>query len=138
MTDIFFLDACALIAILAGETGSEKIRYIIQEAIDGKVVLKMNQINLLEVYYHVCNVYNQDEADKAMEIIRLFPIEINHGLSESKFREAGRIKSVYKVPLGDSIAVSECIMENGILLTSDHNDFEKLRNSENIRINWFR
>jgi len=54
------------------------------------------------------------------------------------FNEAGRIKSKYKIPLGDSIAVAECIIGEGILVTSDHNDFEKIDEAEKIKINWFR
>ena len=52
MNSLFILDACALIALLAGEKGAEKVRDIIQDAIDGKITVKINQINLLEVYYH--------------------------------------------------------------------------------------
>ena len=69
---------------------------------------------------------------------REFPIEIIIGLKEDVFNEAGRIKSIYKIPLGDSIAVAECIIGNGILVTSDYNDFEKIEKKENIKINWFR
>ena len=86
MNNIFILDACALIALLAGETGSEKVKDLVQQAIDEKIILKMNQINLLEVYYYICNVYNQDEANKALEKIKRFPIEIKNGLSEEKFQ----------------------------------------------------
>ena len=138
MKNIFIFDACALIALLAAEDGSEKVRDLILDAIDGNILLKMNQVNLLEVYYYLCNVYNQDKANKAMEKIKKFPIEIINGLSEVKFKEAGRIKSIYKIPLGDSIAVAECIVEKGTLVTSDHNDFEKILKKEIIKINWFR
>ena len=44
----------------------------------------------------------------------------------------------YKIPLGDSIAIAECIMEKGTLITSDRSDFEKVGNTENIKIYWFR
>ena len=71
------------------------------------------------------------------EVIDL-PIEIIIGLKDNVFKEAGRIKAKYKIPLGDSIAVAECIIGNGILVTSDHNDFEILEKSENVTINWFR
>jgi hypothetical protein len=40
--------------------------------------------------------------------------------------------------LGDSIAVAECIIEEGTLITADHADFEKIGNIENIKIFWFR
>ena len=66
------------------------------------------------------------------------PIEIMIGLKEDVFKEADRIKAKYKIPLGDSIAVAECIIGNGILVTSDHNDFEILEKNENVTINWFR
>jgi len=138
LNDIFILDACALIALLAGENGAENVKRIIQDAINGDIAVKMNQINLLEVYYKVCNVYNQDEANKAMKKIKEFPIEIIIGLKEDVFNEAGRIKSKYKIPLGDSIAVAECIISKGTLVTSDHNDFEKIEKKEKLKINWFR
>jgi predicted nucleic acid-binding protein len=76
------LDACALIALLAGEPGAENVKKIIQDAIDGNATIKINRINLLEVYYKVCNVYNQDEANKTIEKIKEFPIEIIIGLKE--------------------------------------------------------
>jgi PIN domain nuclease of toxin-antitoxin system len=88
LNELYILDACALIALLAKEQGYEKIRNIIQEAIDGYVTVKMNQINLLEVYYDVCKVYDQNEANKALETINKFPIEIIIGLAEEVFKEA--------------------------------------------------
>ena len=52
MSNVYFLDACALIAFLSGENGSAKIKLILQDALQKKVILRMNQINLLEVYYN--------------------------------------------------------------------------------------
>ena len=138
MNDIYILDACALIALLAGEPGAEAVGNIIQSAVDGNVKVKINQINLLEVYYKICNVYNQNEANKVIEKIKEFPIEIMVGLKENVFNEAGRIKSKHKIPLGDSIAAAECIVCEGILVTSDHNDIEKIEKAENIKVHWFR
>ena len=138
MNNIFILDACAIIALLAGEKGAENVKKLIQEAIEEKISLKMNQINLLEVYYHICKTYNQDEAKKVITKLKEFPIEILIGLNESVFNEAGRIKAKYKIPLGDSIAVAECIINKGILVTSDHNDFEIFEKTEKLSINWFR
>ena len=138
MNNLFILDACALIALLAGEQGAEKVRDIIQDAIDEKATVKINQINLLEVYYHIINIYDQNEANEMLNIIRKFPIEVIIGLEDSTFNEAGRIKSKYKIPLGDSIVVAECVIRKGILVTSDHSDLEKMENAEKITINWFR
>jgi predicted nucleic acid-binding protein len=132
------LDACALIALLAGEPGGDNVKKIIQDAVDGNAYVKINQINLLEVYYHLCSVYDQAGADKALKKIKEFPIEIIIGLKEEVFREAGRIKSKYKIPLGDTILVAECIIGKWILVTSDHTDIERIEEAENIKVNWIR
>jgi PIN domain nuclease of toxin-antitoxin system len=92
LNELFILDACALIALLAGENGAENVKRIIQDAINGDITVKINQVNLLEVYYKVCNAYNQDEANKTMKKLKEFPIEIIIGLKEDVFNEAGRIK----------------------------------------------
>ena len=126
MTNIFFMDACAMIALLAGEPGAERVKEMIQNAINGNIMLKINQINLLETYYHLVSVYNQNDANRVMEKIKEFPIEVIIGLSDEVFKEAGKIKSKYKIPLGDSIAIAECIVGNGTLVTSDHTDLEKI------------
>ena len=65
--------------------------------------------------------------------IKEFPIEIITGLTDDVFEEAGRIKSKYKIPLGDSIVAAECLIKNGTLVTSDHDDFEKIKEAENIK-----
>ena len=138
MNNIYILDACSLIALLVGEKGAENIKDIIQNAIDGKTTVKINQINLLEVYYFTINNYGQDEANKMLKRIKEFPIEIITGLTDDVFEESGRIKSKYKIPLGDSIVAAECLIKKGTLVTSDHDDFEKIIVAENIEINWFR
>ena len=138
MNKIYILDACAIIAFLSGEQGSENVKQLFQDAIENKIILKMNQINLLEVYYNSIKKYDQNVANKILEGISELPIEIIIGLKNEVLKEAGRIKIKYKIPLGDSIVVAECIIGNGILVTSDHNDFEKLQKGENISINWFR
>ena len=136
--NIYILDACALIAFLSGEKGAENVRIIMQNAIMGDIVLKINEINLLEVYYHAINFYDLTTANEILEEIKKYPIEIISGLRNDVFKEAGRIKSKYKIPLGDSIAVAECIAAEGTLVTSDYSDFGKIEKTENIKINWFR
>ena len=138
MINTFIFDACALIALLAGEQGAEKVKAIVQDAIDEKAAVKINQINLLEVYYRIINIYNQKKADEMLKVIEKFPIEVIIGLEDNIFNEAGRIKSKYKIPLGDSIVVAECIVRKGTLVTSDHSDLEKIEKAEKIKINWFR
>jgi len=73
LSGIYILDACALIALLAGESGAENVKKLIQDAINGDITVKINQINLLEVYYKLCNVYNQNEANRTIKKIKQYP-----------------------------------------------------------------
>jgi len=138
LNNLYFLDACSLIAVFADEEGAENVIKIIQDAVDEKITLKINQVNLLEVYYYLCRAYGQNEANKAINKIKEYPIEINVGMNESVFNEAGRIKPKYKIPLGDSIAIAECIINNGTLVTSDHDDFSIFEKESLAKIFWFR
>ena len=74
MSNIYILDACAIIAFLSGEQGSENVKQLFQDAIENKIILKMNQINLLEVYYNSIKKYDQNIANKILEGINELPI----------------------------------------------------------------
>jgi predicted nucleic acid-binding protein len=137
--NVFVLDACALIAYFAKENGAENIKRIFEQAIDNKnIIVLMNKVNLLEVYYDVIKTYNEQEADKMLEIILEMPIEIIPELSDTVFKKAGNLKSKYKISLADSIALAESITRNATLVTSDHHEFETVEKQENILIKWFR
>jgi PIN domain nuclease of toxin-antitoxin system len=63
----FVLDACALIAHFARENGADNVKNILKQAIDDEnTKVYMNKINLLEVYYDVIKVYNEQEAKKCI------------------------------------------------------------------------
>jgi len=53
MNELFVMDACALIAFLRDETGAEVVTTVLRNANGGKAAIRMNGINLLEVYYDV-------------------------------------------------------------------------------------
>jgi predicted nucleic acid-binding protein len=124
--------------LFAGESGAENVMNIIQDAVDGKADIKISQVNLLEVCYHIFRVYGQEEAKRSLNKIQEFPIEIIKGMTNEAFAEAVRIKALYKIPLGDSILVAECIIRKGVIVTSDRADLEKIEKAEDIKINWFR
>jgi predicted nucleic acid-binding protein len=134
----YFLDACALIAVYVNESGADNVKKIIQESIDGKNILKMHQVNLLEVYSHLYGNYGRDAANTALDKIKLLPIQIINELDEKVFKLAGRLKPQYTLSFGDSVVAAECIINNNTLITGDHKDFEPIKKNENIKINWFR
>jgi predicted nucleic acid-binding protein len=132
------LDACALLAVLAMEKGADNIRKLFQKAIDRHAVLLMNKYNFLEVYYKIYKAYGRLEAEKFFGAMEQMPIKINEILTDGIFKEAGRLKSKYKISLADSIAIAETIMNNGSLVTADHHEIEPIEKAEKINVTWFR
>ena len=57
---------------------------------------------------------------------------------EDKITEAGRLKATYKISLADSFALAQTKISNGVLLTSDHPEFDVIENKEPIKFLWIR
>ena len=136
--NLFILDACALLAVLAMEKGAENIRNLFQKTVDNQAVLMMNKLNFLEVYYKIYKAYGKTEADNLFKTIEQMPITIKDILTNEVFKEAGRLKSEYKLSLADSIAVAESIISKGSLVTADHHEIEPIEKAEKINVTWFR
>jgi predicted nucleic acid-binding protein len=134
----YILDACSILAVLTMEKGSDNIRILFQKAVDNQAILVINKINFLEVYYNIYKVYGKTPADKLFEIIKQMPLTINEILTDDLLKEAGRIKSKYKLSIADSIAVAESIINKGILVTADHHEIEPVEQTEKLTVSWFR
>jgi len=134
----YLLDACALIAFLTGEPGGENVKTILHQASDGEATVRINKINLLEVYYDTYRAYGKDKAEDMLNSIKKSPVEVISEISDAVFSEAGRIKASYKVSLADTIALAESLVSGDTLLTSDHHEFETIEGSEKISISWIR
>jgi len=138
MNQIYILDACAMLSILSKEKGADKVLEIYKKAVSGEILLIMNKINLLEVYYDLYRAYGKESADGFYSEIKQSPIVINHELSDDIFREAGRLKASYKISIADSIALAQTIISGGVLLTSDHHEFDIIELNEKIIFSWIR
>jgi len=138
MSEVFVLDACALIAALSKEEGGYTVLEVYNKANIGQVRLVMNKINLLEVYYDDYRVHDKTSADNMFSQVCSSAVQIITEISDDIFKEAGRLKASHKISLADSIVLAQALVTNGILLTSDHHEFETIEKSENIRIQWIR
>lgn len=134
----YVFDACALIAFLADEEGAECVDELLNQASENECTILMHKINLLEVYY---GIYREEPLDKANEVIHFvqqLPIHIISELSNNVFEIAGKIKATYRVSLADSIFVAQGMEKQGLLVTSDHHEFDLLEQKENIKFMWVR
>ena len=111
----YVLDACAMLAVLSNEPGASIVEEIYEKAASGDVVLAMNKLNLLEVYYDLLRAYNKEYSDEIINQIKRLPIHIYNELSDDDFYEAGRPKTSYRISLADSIALAQTMVLNGEL-----------------------
>jgi predicted nucleic acid-binding protein len=132
------MDACALIASIAGEDGAEKVHKMLEAAFDGGIGIIMNKINVLEVYYDIYRTYGQGNAFKFLNDIKSIPIEINSEMTDDLLKEAGRFKVTYKISLADSIVLAEAKVNDAYIITADHHEFNIVEKSEDIQFFWIR
>ena len=138
MSNMFVLDACALIALLRRENGAELIEDVFRKAIEKATTIVMNKLNLLEVYYDTYRLYDKETADRLLERIYMLPVQIVSEFTDDVLKEAGRLKATYRITIADSVAVAEASVAGCPLLTSDHHELEAVEKSENIKFHWIR
>ncbi len=118
MNPVYIFDACALIALMNDEDGSEVVETRLEKVMRGEIEIFMSKINLLEIYY---GLYREEGAEKAEETynrILMLPITIIDILEDNVFKIAGRIKATYKLSLADSIVIGEAVAKSGLVVTS--------------------
>jgi predicted nucleic acid-binding protein len=138
MRKVYILDACALIAALSNEEGADKVIEVYKEAAYGETEIMINIINLLEVYYGDYRVHGKEAADIMVNTVKNSPVNIVEKITDDIFKEAGRLKSQYKISLADSISLAQAKISNGILLTADHHELDIVENTESIQFLWIR
>ena len=135
---IYVFDACALIAFLNDEQGSEVIYDMLKKATDNEVEIHINIINLLEVHYANIRELGREQAMEILKKILATQIHVVSVISDSIFNEAARLKSTYKMALGDCIGLATAIDLSGKFVTSDHHELDPVTASEPDFIHWFR
>jgi len=134
MEQVCILDACALIAYLTDEDGSNVVANCLKD--DANIV--MHKLNLLEVYYGFYSEQGKKCADEILADVKKLNIEIIDEFSDEIFLQAGRLKASYRMSLADSILVAQSIMLDATIVSSDHHELDKVEQSERIKFLWIR
>ena len=138
MSGVFVFDACSLIALLSNEEGASVVKGILQKALDGEIKIVMHKVNFFEVYYYIYWRYGEESALRLLADIKISPVTIDTELTDDIVMKAGRLKSLYKMSLADSIGLAEAIITNGSFVTADHHELETVQKNEQISITWIR
>ena len=136
--DRYVLDACALTAFVYDETGADIVQNILETSETGVADVYMNKLNFLEVYYNIRRSEGYELSERFYDRVLKMPIKIISHISDEVFKEAGRIKSKYKISLADSIALAESSVLGARILTCDHHEFDAIEGKEPIRFYWIR
>ncbi|PIU68042.1 MAG: VapC toxin family PIN domain ribonuclease [Armatimonadetes bacterium CG07_land_8_20_14_0_80_40_9] len=138
MKKTFVLDACSLIAFFASEEGADKVEGILQKAERGEYFVYMNKLNILEIYYGVFREDGEEKAEETLTKILSLPLIVIDTLEDNVFKEAGRLKVIYKISLADSIALAEAKTRGVPILTADHHEFDPVDKAGDVIFHWIR
>jgi len=138
VTEKYLLDACAVIAYLNDEEGADKIEGLLWESDQRSKVLFLHEVNLHEVYYGVYRDEGEQLAEETYNRVVNLPIKIVAGLKKNVFKEAGRLKAIYKVSLADSIALAVAKVRRIPLVTCDHHEFDSIQEKNELDFLWIR
>ena len=99
----FILDACVLLALFNNEEGADIASSLLDRAEQNEIMLCINAVNLIEVYYDRIRKYGSDFADAIIkEVYDKFPISILETNTPDIVREAAHLKALGKMSFADT------------------------------------
>jgi len=137
--EYYTLDACAIVAMLWKEPGSDILGDIFKRATKNEAVLIMHLVNLVEVYSVVHKKEGTASADMAIERIKQSPIQFFDTMGQPFVSTFAQVKVHYGTHFTDTFVVATNIIHaiNGTILTADHG-FDKIKDEGKINVTYFR
>ncbi|CAN5645032.1 MAG: type II toxin-antitoxin system VapC family toxin [Acidobacteria bacterium] len=132
---IYILDACAMIAFLRKEFGSDVVEAIL---LDKNNECFAHAINLCEVFYDFHRLSGEQAAEKAIGDLKAAGIIERNDFDQIFWKEVGRIKSQNRASLADCVAIVLANQLGGTVLTSDHHEFDKIAQDRVCSIQFIR
>jgi len=138
MSDIYVLDACALIAFLKKVEGCLVVAEIFEKAFEKKCVVYMHAATIAEVYYDTLRSSNKEEAGRFLNTLKSLPITKSTNLNNNFIELIGHYKVNYKISFADCFVLALAAVKNAILISSDHHEFDAIENSTYLQLKWIR
>jgi predicted nucleic acid-binding protein len=131
----YVLDACALIAVLNDETGSDTVAKLLVQSNTGVDHVFMSSIQVMEVYYDRIYVKGREYAETVLRDIFNSRITVLTEISQDIIREAGRFKTTYSMSLADTFAAATTKMLGATLITKD-NEMKEAEEAGEFPVQW--
>jgi predicted nucleic acid-binding protein len=132
----YALDACAMLAHIKEEPGFDIVRGLLRQAEAGEIELFMSTVQILEVYYDRLRDVGIEYAENFLEIAYASCLHIVD-FTTPLIREAGRLKTSYRMSLGDAIACATAIDLSATLVTKD-GEIEAVEQREKLPVLWIK
>ena len=130
----YVADACAIIALLRGEDGGDKMRDLL---FDPSSEARMHAVNLGEVYYLALR-RDADEAVKVMEQVRRLGIQVRRDLDDDFIRLVGKWKVGNRLAYADAFVLALAQRDNATVVTTDHGALDPVAAQGSISFLWLR
>ncbi len=128
------LDTSALITYFMGEKGANLVK---KHLIDKRTNVFIHAVNFYEVYYFILKKQPLFQS-VLMNVIKELNIQIYHRIDRRIMEEGANYKVIYRIPMGDSIALGFAYKLNATLLTSDRKDFQEIADLKLVKIKFIR
>ena len=124
------LDASALLAMLFGQRGMERVSDFFEDAAEADTRLWIGAVNWAEVLYKLEQKRGKEGLETGRRMEQTLPlgvVAVDRDLSEL----AARLKSAYGLGLADAFAAALALSKNADFVTAD-TDFKPVRKEINI------
>ncbi|RZB35928.1 MAG: hypothetical protein SRB2_02726 [Desulfobacteraceae bacterium Eth-SRB2] len=130
----YVMDSFAMIAFFEDEPGAEKVALILKSIMARKAKAYMSVINWGELYYNTLREQGPETAEKVIEQLKQYPIEIVDADQKLTY-EAAKLKGSYKIAYADCFAAALSNRLNAVVVTGDP-EFKKF--GDKYSIHWLK
>ncbi len=131
------LDASALLCLIKGERGSEKVAQLLRES-EAKIESTMiHQINLCEVEYKVSQLRSNQLRNRLIALLDTPFLGVFKYVDYDITHFASYLKSKYPIALGDAIGLAFTKVNDGTFWTADQ-ELKNVADSEKVQLSLIR
>ena len=127
----YVMDSFAMIAFFEDEPGADREAVILKSLMARKAKAYMSVINWGEVYCNTLREEGVKTAEKVIEQLRKYPIELVDADLKLTY-EAAKLKGRYKIAYADCFAAALSRKLNAVIVTGDP-EFRKLGDEYSIQ-----
>jgi len=129
-------DAGALIAYLRHEQGAEVTRQIFR---DSQNICYAHAVNLCEVFYDFRRQSGESVAQQAIQKLLSIGLIARNNMDDHFWQQAGRYKAeLRRVSLADCFCIALAQRLDGIVVTTDHHEFDVIAEKNIVPVKFIR